>query len=168
VIAARRATVGGINEVESLARRTERTVTCRLGPMATVANGDLIVITANRYHHGLFNGQMGVVTDIGGECVEILLDGEGQPRELSEEAQADVELAYCVTCHKAQGSPADTAMIIVENSQLVSREWLYTGITRGKHLVLLIEEEPGAIEQAIQCRTMRTTGMVLGCRPAAS
>lgn len=168
VIAARRATVGGINEVESLARRTEDTVTRRLGPMATVANGDPIVITANRYHHGLFNGQMGVVTGIGGECVEVLLDGEREPRELSVEAQADVELAYCVTCHKAQGSSANTAMIIVENSQLVSREWLYTGITRGKHLVLLIEEVPGAIDQAIRRRTMRTTGMVLGCRPATS
>jgi exodeoxyribonuclease V alpha subunit len=85
--------------------------------LATVANGDPIVITANRYHHGLFNGQMGVVTGIGGECVEVLLDAEREPGELSAEAQADVELAYCVTCHKAQGSSANTAMIIVENSQ---------------------------------------------------
>lgn len=168
VIAARRATVSGINEAESLARRTDDTVIRRLGPMATVANGDPIVITANSYHHGLFNGQMGVVTDIGAECVEVLLEGECQPRELPMEAQADVELAYCVTCHKAQGSSADTVMIIVENSQLVSREWLYTGITRGKYLVLLIEGAPRAIEQAIRRRTIRTTGMVLGGRPAAS
>jgi exodeoxyribonuclease V alpha subunit len=168
VIAARRATVGAINETESQARRTQNTLTRRLGPMAAVAIGDPIVITANHYRHGLFNGQMGVVTDIGGECVTVLLDGESQPRALPEEAQADVELAYCVTCHKAQGSSADTVMIVVENSWIVSREWLYTGMTRGKHLVLLIEEAPGAIEQAIRRRTIRTTGMVLGRRPAGS
>lgn len=162
VIAARRATVSGINESESFAHRTQATPTRRLGPLATVAVGDPVVVTANRYQHGLFNGLLGMVTDIEGENVQVLFDGESHPREIPEEAEADIELAYSITCHKAQGSSADVVMIIVENCPLVSREWLYTGITRSKHLVLLVEEIPGAIQQAIQRRTVRTTGMALG------
>lgn len=162
VLAARRATVSRVNDTESQARREHDTVVKRLGPLATVASGDPIVITANRYRLGLYNGQIGVVTNIYGHDVEVLLDGEDQPRQLSEEAQADVELAYCITCHKAQGSSADTVLIIVENSPLVSREWLYTAFTRGRNLVLLAEEEPGVIEQAIRRRTIRTSGMLVG------
>ena len=161
VLAARRATVSAVNDAESEARREYDTVVRRLGPLATVARGDPIVVTANRYRLGLFNGQIGVVTDIHGQDVEVLLDGEDQTRQLSEEAQADVELAYCITCHKAQGSAADTVLIIVENSRLVSREWLYTGFTRGRHRVLLVEEAPGVIEQAIRRRTIRTTGLAI-------
>ena len=162
VLAARRATVSRVNDTESQARREHDTVVKRLGPLATVARGDPIVITANRYRLGLYNGQIGVVTNIYGHDVEVLLDGEDQPRQLSEEAQADVELAYCITCHKAQGSSADTVLIIVENSRLVSREWLYTAFTRGRNLVLLAEEAPGVIEQAIRRRTIRTSGMLVG------
>jgi exodeoxyribonuclease V alpha subunit len=166
VLAARRATVSGVNDTESQARRVHDTVVRRLGPLATVACGDRIVVTANRYHLGLFNGQIGVVTEIDGQDITVLLDGEDQPRQLSEEAQADVELAYCITCHKAQGSSADTVLIIVENSRLVSREWLYTAFTRARNLVLLAEETPGVIEQAIRRRTIRTTGFAIGSSQA--
>lgn len=50
----------------------------------------------------------------------------------------------------------DVVMIVAENCPLVSREWLYTGIMRSKHLQLLVEEIPGVIQQAIQRRTVRT------------
>ncbi len=162
VIAARRATVAYINDDEAHARRTTTTRTRRLGPSATVAIGDPIVITTNRYQHGLFNGLLGVVTDIGGECVQVLLDGDDCPRDLPEEAEGDVELAYSITCHKSQGSAADAVICIVEDTPLVSREWLYTAITRGRHLVLLVEEKAGAISQAVKRRTIRVTGMKIG------
>lgn len=165
VIAARRATVSEINEDEALARRNGTTRTRRLGPLATVATGDPIVITANRYQHGLFNGLLGMVTEIEGECVQVLLDGDDSPRDLPEEAEGDVELAYAITCHKSQGSAADTVICMVEDTPLVSREWLYTAITRGRRLVLLVEEKSGANEQAVRRRTVRSTGMRIGAKP---
>lgn len=165
VIAARRATVADINDDEAHARRTSATRTRRLGPLATVANGDPIVITTNRYQHGLFNGLLGVVTDIEGECMQVLLDGDNLPRDLPEEAEGDVELAYSITCHKSQGSAADAVICMVEDTPLVSREWLYTAITRGRHLVLLVEEKSGAIQQAVRRRTLRTTGLRVECTP---
>jgi exodeoxyribonuclease V alpha subunit len=130
--------------------------------MATVANGDPIVITTNRYQHGLFNGLLGVVTNIEGDCVQVQLDGDILPRDLPEEAEGDVELAYSITCHKSQGSAADAIICMVEDIPLVSREWLYTAITRGRDLVLLVEEKSGVIQSSIQRRTVRNTGMRIG------
>jgi exodeoxyribonuclease V alpha subunit len=168
VVAARRTTVSGINERESQHVRASTTPIRRLGPLATVAAGDPIVMTVNRYQHGLFNGLLGVVKDISGDRIQILFDGEAQPRELPEEAEADVELAYAITCHKAQGSSAEVVMVLVENSPLVTREWLYTSITRSRHLVLFVEDGSDAMRRAISRRTVRTTGMLVIPRAALS
>ena len=168
VVAARKATVDHINDERSLAKRHRNTPTRRLGPLATVAEGDPIVITANRTRDGLFNGLLGVVVSIGGDEVELLLDGESRPRALPKEAEADIELAYAITCHKAQGSSARAVMVIVEASPMVSREWLYTAITRAKQLVVLIEAQPSAIANAVNRRTIRISGMKIGpamCQP---
>lgn len=161
VVAAMRATVDDINETESLARRSQDTVTRRLSPLATVTVGDPIVMNTNRWAHGLFNGLLGVVTALLPEGVQVRFDGESTPRLLPQEAEGDVELAYGITCHKAQGSSSDAVIVLVENSNLVTREWLYTAITRSKHLVLLIGASPQSIEKAVSRRTTRTTGIVL-------
>jgi exodeoxyribonuclease V alpha subunit len=74
-----------------------------------------------------------------------------------------VELAYAITCHKAQGRSAHAVVVVVENSPLVTREWLYTAITRGKDLVLLVGDEK-TLSAAIERRTRRTTGFGLPAR----
>lgn len=159
LVAALRRTVDGINASETIAGRCSTIPVRRLGPLAEVAVADPVVITKNRYQHGLFNGLLGRVTEISGERVLIHFDGEREPRELPEEAEADVELAYAITCHKAQGSSADKVMVMVEKSPLVTREWLYTAVTRAKILVLLVVVEEVDIGEAIARRTTRTTGM---------
>lgn len=158
VIAALRATVDSINETESHARREDDTPIRRLGPLATVAVGDPVVMTVNRYQHALLNGLLGVVTSLDGG-ISICFDGERTPRMLPEEAESDVELAYAITCHKAQGSSADAVIVLVEDTSIVTREWLYTSITRGKHLVLLVENRRDYIDQVVERRTTRCTGI---------
>lgn len=160
VVAAKRATVTEVNEVESLASRHPTTPIRRLGPLATVAVGDPVVMTANRYQDGLFNGLLGLVRSIDGPAVTILWDGEQDARPLPNQAEGDVELAYAITCHKAQGSSAHAVVVVVENSPLVTREWLYTAITRGRELVLLACDD-NALNTAVTLRTVRTTGFVL-------
>jgi exodeoxyribonuclease V alpha subunit len=164
VVAATRATVSDINETQSLKVRGSETPTRRLGPLATVAVGDPVVTTANRYQDGLFNGLLGVVTSIDGPTVTILWDGESEARALPREAEGDIELAYAITCHKAQGSSAHAVLVVVERSALVTREWLYTAITRGRELVLLAGDVEG-VEQAIVRRTLRLTGFALPPSP---
>lgn len=159
VVAARRATVDYINESEANFARQGRP-TRRLGPLATIAAGDPVVMTTNRYQDGLFNGLLGIVTAIDGTEVLIHWDGESEPRALPGKAEAEVELAYGITCHKAQGSSSQVLIAVVENSMLVTREWLYTAITRGRELVLLVGDETD-IRRAVGCRTVRTTGFAL-------
>jgi exodeoxyribonuclease V alpha subunit len=161
LIAARRNTVDDWNHIESVKRRDEHTPVRRLGPLATVAVGDPVIVTRNRYKHGLFNGLLGVVTGISGERVQIHFDGEDKSRELPEEAEVDVVLAYAITCHKAQGSSAATVVILADDGGMVTREWLYTGLTRGRELVLINLATGGTLDQAVARRMSRTTGFRL-------
>lgn len=157
LIAARRQTVEEWNHCETTKRRSDTTPTRRLGPLATVAVGDPVIITKNRYKHGLFNGLLGTVTDINSERVRVHFDGELAARDLPEESEVDVELAYAITCHKAQGSSAATVVLIADDGTLVTREWLYTGITRSRELALL-NAESHSLVAAIARRTQRMTG----------
>jgi exodeoxyribonuclease V alpha subunit len=161
LIAARRNTVDDWNQTESSKRRDEHTPVRRLGPLATVAVGDPVIITHNRYKHGLFNGLLGVVMEISGERVQIHFDGENKSRELPEEAEVDVVLAYAITCHKAQGSSAATVVLLADDGGMVTREWLYTGLTRGRELVLINLATGGTLDQAVARRMSRTTGFRL-------
>jgi exodeoxyribonuclease V alpha subunit len=54
-------------------------------------------------------------------------------------------------------------VVVVENSRLVTREWLYTAITRGRELVLLVGDEP-ALATTIARRTLRMTGFTMPSR----
>ncbi len=175
VIAARKSTVEAINESECEEARSQTTPTRRLGPLATVAVGDPVVATANRYQDGLFNGLLGVVDSIAGPEVAIKWDGERESRSLPQAAQADIELAYGITCHRAQGSSSQAVVVLVEPSRLVTREWVYTAITRSRELVILVGDAE-ALSAALTRRTTRTTGFSLkarapmgaahvGCRP---
>ncbi len=163
VVAALKATVSSINESESYASRPDGAAMRRLGPLATVAVGDPVVATANRYQDGLFNGLLGAVTSITEANVGVLWDGEDEARSLPKEAEGDVELAYAITCHKAQGSSAHAVIVMVEDTPLVTREWLYTAITRGKALVLLVAGGE-SLKNAVTRRTVRTTGFALPTR----
>lgn len=160
VIAARRATVEAINESESLETRSPTTPTRRLGPLATVAVGDPVVATANRYQDGLFNGLLGVVDSIDGPEVAIRWDDEREPRSLPQAAEPDMELAYAITCHRAQGSGSQAVVIVVEPSRLMTREWIYTAITRSRELVILVGDFEG-LAKGVERRTRRTTGFSL-------
>jgi exodeoxyribonuclease V alpha subunit len=160
VVAAKKSTVAAINESESAIYRTSTIRTKRLSSLATVAVGDPIVATANRYKDGLFNGLLGVVTSLDEQGVAVLWDGEQVARVLPSEAEGDVELAYAITCHKAQGSSSQAVIVVVEDSALVTREWLYTAITRSRELVVLVGDSL-TLEKAVSRRTLRTTGFRL-------
>lgn len=161
VVAARKTTVETINARASLARRDSDTRLARLGPLATVAVGDPVVCTRNRYADGLFNGLLGRVTDIDSlGMVSVHWDGESEPRLLTPAAASDIELAYAITCHRAQGSSATNVLVLVENMPLVTREWLYTAITRARQTVILIASSSDVVD-ALKRRTRRLTGFHL-------
>ncbi|MBP5584234.1 MAG: ATP-binding domain-containing protein, partial [Bacteroidales bacterium] len=60
----------------------------------------------------------------------------------SENADSPIELAYAITIHKSQGSDFDTVLVVLpKNGRILSRELIYTALTRAKkRLILLVED----------------------------
>ena len=121
-----------------------------------------MVATGNRYQDGLFNGLLGVI-DTSEEEVTVHWDGENTVRPLPKEAEHDIELAYAITCHRSQGSSSHSVITLLEPSRLVTREWLYTAITRSRELAILVGDS-SEIANALARRTTRTTGFSLPSR----
>lgn len=158
-VAARKATVNLQNRT-CVGDRLNMTPEVKLSKLATVAVGDPVVCTHNRYKDGLFNGTLGVVTAITDGTVLVHWDGEEKARELSPDACGDVDLAFALTCHRAQGSAAQVVVVPLEVTRLLTQEWLYTAITRARLTVVLVGSKT-ALCAALNRRTIRITGFRL-------
>ena len=93
---------------------------------------------------GIFNGELGVVTDIDPlkSSVTITFD-EGKTAEYKGKLLENIDLAYAVTVHKSQGCEFDRVVIALGkmNPLLYKRSLLYTAVTRGKMNVTIVELE---------------------------
>lgn len=97
------------------------------------------------------NGEIGIAAGSFGKQTRYLnVEFSSQPRytysyrasEFGEEQEAALELAYALTVHKAQGSEFDTVILVIsEPCGLLSRELLYTAITRQKNRLVILYNE---------------------------
>lgn len=162
-VAALTSSVNWLNlEASTERRRRESAPTAlRLGPYAAVTVGDPVICRQNRYASGLFNGMMGIVTALESESkIRVAWEGEAEERDVESEDFGDIGLAYAITCHKSQGSAADAVVILVESTRLITREWVYTAITRARRLVVLVGTGE-VLRAAVARRTERRTGFRL-------
>jgi exodeoxyribonuclease V alpha subunit len=99
-----------------------------------------VIFGRNDYRAGLFNGQFGKVVAFNHDefWMDVLFDGEAEPKRLFEDELVELDLAYAVTCHKCQGSSATRVVVPIYGSRLLDRSWLYTAITRAERQVVLI------------------------------
>ena len=104
------------------------------------AVGDKVMQIENDYDRDVYNGDLGVIRAIAADqaCVTVEIDGRAVLYEL-----ADLDrlvLAYATTIHKAQGSeyPAVVIPVTTQHYTMLQRHLLYTGVTRGKSLVVLV------------------------------
>jgi exodeoxyribonuclease V alpha subunit len=102
------------------------------------------MITANDYQRGLFNGDQGIIVradeSLGKHHYRAVFRIAGQLRPFAIEALRDrLELAWALTVHKSQGSELDGIALLLphEPMPLVTRELLYTGITRARRGVAI-------------------------------
>jgi len=102
--------------------------------------GDKVMQIRNNYDKEVFNGDIGRIIRIDREEQEIIVDYDGRhiPYEYSE--LDEIVMAYAVSVHKSQGSeyPVIVMPILTQHYMLLQRNLLYTGITRGKRLVILV------------------------------
>ena len=113
--------------------------------------GDKVIQTENNYDKEVFNGDIGQIVRLAPEERELTVRYE-QREVIYEYGELDeLSLAYTITIHKSQGSefPVVVMPLATQHYLLLQRNLVYTGITRGKKLVVLIGQ-PKALGMAIR------------------
>jgi exodeoxyribonuclease V alpha subunit len=122
--------------------------------------GRLVLIIENSYRHQLFNGDIGVVwPDEFGEQ-RVWFDTESGPRAWLPAALPAHESAFVLTVHKSQGSEFERVFFALpeQGSRVVSRELLYTGLTRCRREVTLWANE-SVLREGIARKAQRWSGL---------
>ncbi|MEE4364742.1 MAG: exodeoxyribonuclease V subunit alpha [Desulfotignum sp.] len=100
----------------------------------------LVMITANDYTRGLFNGDTGVVLDQKGILTAGFTMEDGMVKKFRYPDLPSHEPAFGVTIHKSQGSEFNTVLIVIPDqlSRVVTRQLLYTGVTRARQKAIIV------------------------------
>ncbi|MFI7800018.1 RecBCD enzyme subunit RecD [Pseudomonas sp. DD1] len=133
--------------------------------------GRPVLMTRNDYGLGLMNGDIGIAlklpeSDGGPQVLRVAFprnDGQGGVRFVLPSRLNDVETVYAMTVHKSQGSEfAHTALILPDAlNPVLTKELIYTGITRAKDRFSLIETRGGVFEEAVRRKVKRLSGLML-------
>ncbi len=101
---------------------------------------DKVIQTENDYDKDVFNGDIGQVTQIDEAEREVTIRFDQRDVVYDYGELDEIGLAYAITVHKSQGSefPAVVIPVAMQQYMLLQRNLVYTGITRGKKLVVLI------------------------------
>ncbi|MEI6262179.1 MAG: AAA family ATPase, partial [Deltaproteobacteria bacterium] len=103
--------------------------------------GDRVIQTRNNYDLGVFNGDIGWITNIDMEDFSCLIQfGKQAPIAYEREDLTEISLAYGITIHKSQGSEFDAVIIPVatQHFKMLFRNIIYTGLTRAKQLCVFV------------------------------
>ena len=121
--------------------------------------GRPILVSANDYGLGLYNGDTGVTVQGDGGLRAVIAGGDDS-LEFATSRLSDIETMHAMTIHKSQGSQADEVTVLLPpaESRLLTRELLYTAVTRAKSKVRLVGGED-QVRRAINSRAVRATGL---------
>lgn len=105
-----------------------------------IRQGDRVMQIRNDYNRGVFNGDMGFVHSVDQAAHRAIVDFDGHPVVYERAALEELVLAYAISVHKSQGSeyPAVVMPVTTQHFKMLQRNLIYTGITRGRRLVVLI------------------------------
>ena len=102
--------------------------------------GDKVMQLRNNYDKGVFNGDLGRIVGIDTEEGKIRVDFYDKVVDYEDDELDDLNLAYATSIHKSQGSEYPVVVIPLHTSHymMLHRSILYTAVTRGKQLVVLV------------------------------
>ncbi|MDQ2488021.1 exodeoxyribonuclease V subunit alpha [Pseudomonas putida] len=132
--------------------------------------GRPVLVTRNDYSLSLMNGDIGIALWLPGPKTERVLrvafprnDGSGGVRFVLPSRLVEVETVFAMTVHKSQGSEFNhTALVLPDDlNPVLTKELLYTAITRAKQWFSLVEAGPGVFEGAVSRNVQRTSGLAL-------
>ena len=133
----------------------------RMQPGTPWYDGRPILVTSNDHQLGLFNGDVGVVCRGGdGRLRAWFAGGDGALRSFAPSRLPAVETVFAMTVHKSQGSEFDRVGLLVPRqlSSLLTRELLYTAVTRARERVTLFGAAR-VVADAIGKRIERASGL---------
>ena len=118
--------------------------------------GDRVMQLRNNYDKDVYNGDIGFVKAVTPSDRSLVVAFDGRPVRYDAGDLDELVLAYATTIHKSQGSeyPAVIVLIHTQHYVMLQRNLLYTAITRGKKLVLLVGV-PYAVDRAIGTNVVR-------------
>jgi exodeoxyribonuclease V alpha subunit len=121
--------------------------------------GQPLMVTANDHDTKIYNGDTGVIVRRDDELAAAFLRGT-EPFLLHPTHLAAVQTVYAMTIHRSQGSQYDTVTVVLPGaaSSLLTRELLYTAITRARKHVRIIGAED-AVRAGVQRRVLRASGL---------
>jgi len=122
--------------------------------------GRPVMISRNDSALGLFNGDIGIALDRGQGLRVWFQMPDGSVKSVQPSRLPDHETAWAMTVHKSQGSEFDHAALILpqQMSPVVTRELVYTAITRARRRLSLYSDE-SVLAQAVTTRTERRSGL---------
>lgn len=156
---------GGPLGVEALNRAVERRLAAEDPAVVHRAwyAGRPVMVTRNDYALRLSNGDVGISLPdphVPGGVAVCFENPAGGIRRLSPARMPECETVYAMTVHKSQGSEFDAVLLILppEPSAVVTRELLYTGVTRARSYVAICAS-PSTLRAAIDARVVRASGL---------
>ena len=107
------------------------------------SDGDKVIQLVNNYDKEVFNGDIGVITSVDEDEKQVIVDFDKRLIEYEFSELDELALAYATSIHKSQGSeyPAVVIPLAMQHFLLLRRTLLYTAVTRGKKLVMIIGQQ---------------------------
>jgi exodeoxyribonuclease V alpha subunit len=127
--------------------------------------GRPLLVTENDYELRLNNGDIGVIVTGPDERVTAVFDRGGIPLSYSPSRLGAIETVYAMTIHKSQGSQFELATVLLPEpgSRLLTRELLYTAVTRAQRQLIVVGSE-ASVRAAVQRPVARASGLALRLR----
>lgn len=122
--------------------------------------GRPVLVTANDYALGIYNGDVGVTIRRPDGSLRVCIAGARGRRDFAPSRLGNIETLHAMTIHKSQGSQAAEVTVLLPNeeSRLLTRELFYTAITRAVDRVRVVGQED-SVRLALGRRALRATGL---------
>ncbi len=141
-----------------------------LAPRGEWYAGRPVMVTRNDPALGVFNGDIGIALPAAARPehgsgatpgLRVYFADGPQLRSVGVGRLAHVETAFAMTVHKSQGSEFEHTVLVLppHAGAVLSRELVYTGITRARQAFTLVSAQPGLLATAVQQRTQRASGL---------
>ncbi len=120
----------------------------------------VVMVKANDYQKGLFNGDTGITTEQDNTHTVLFPTFDGKVKQFRYTDLPGHEMAFAITVHKSQGSEFGTVLLIIPEkiSPVMTRQLLYTGVTRAKNKVVILGRME-VVKAAVGLNTKRNSGI---------